>query len=256
MFLTIKAKNAAKLIVALLVFVLALVGVGYTDAETVYLNKVKRKLPIYSVAREDKAIAISFDAAWGADKTRGIMDICDAYGVEATFFLVGFWVDKYPEMVKEIYERGFHIGNHSTNHLHMTKLSEAEMIKELKTTSDKIEFITGERPLYFRPPFGEYDDKLINAAAGQGLTTIQWSVDSLDWKGLSGAQISERILSKTKSGSIILCHNNSDHILDALPVVILGLKNKGFNFVTMDKLILSGQTYIDNNGVQHAEIKS
>ncbi len=256
MFITVKAKKAITVFIVILAFLLCLVGVGYTDAQTLYLNKVKRELPIYSVDRTDDLIAISFDAAWGADKTRAIMDICDAYSVEATFFLVGFWVDKYPQMVKEIYERGFLIGNHSTNHLHMSKLNTDEMAKELNITNAKIEAITGEKPTFFRPPFGEYNDKLIQTARSLNMQTIQWNVDSLDWKGLSGGEIANRIVTKTTSGSIILCHNNSDHILEALPIIILGLKNKGYQFVTMDKLILTGATYIDNNGVQHAEIKS
>ena len=256
MFITVKAKKAITVFAVILAFLLCLVGVGYTDAQTLYLYKLKRELPIYSVDRSDNLIAISFDAAWGADKTRGIMDICDAYSVEATFFLVGFWVDKYPDMVKEIYERGFLIGNHSTNHLHMSKLTQDEMIKELIITNDKIEAITGTKPTFFRPPFGEYNDKLINSARELNMTTIQWNVDSLDWKGLSGGEIANRIVNRATSGSIILCHNNSDHILEALPMVILGLKNKGYTFVTMDKIVLSGETYIDNNGVQHAGIKS
>lgn len=256
MFITVKAKKAITVFIVILAFLLCLVGVGYTDAQTLYLNKVKRELPIYSVERSDNLIAISFDAAWGADKTRAIMDICDAYSVEATFFLVGFWVDKYPEMVKEIYERGYLIGNHSTNHLHMSKLSTEEITKELTITNDKIEAITGVKPTFFRPPFGEYNDKIILTARSLDMQTIQWNVDSLDWKGLSGGEIANRIVSRTTGGSIILCHNNSDHILDALPILILGLKNKGYTFVTMDKVVLTGPTYIDNNGVQHAEIKS
>lgn len=256
MFITVKAKKAITVFIVILAFLLCLVGVGYTDAQTLYLNKVKRELPIYSVERSDNLIAISFDAAWGADKTRAIMDICDAYSVEATFFLVGFWVDKYPEMVKEIYERGYLIGNHSTNHLHMSKLSTEEITKELTITNDKIEAITGVKPTFFRPPFGEYNDKIILTARSLDMQTIQWNVDSLDWKGLSGGEIANRIVSRTTGGSIILCHNNSDHILDALPILILGLKNKGYTFVTMDKVVLTGPTYIDNKGVQHAEIKS
>ena len=91
----------------------------------------RRQVPIYCVDRTDNYVAISFDAAWGADKTRAIMDVCDSYNVKATFFLVGFWIDKYPDMVAEIHSRGFEIGTHSSTHPEMSKLSEEKCKSEL-----------------------------------------------------------------------------------------------------------------------------
>ena len=104
---------------------------GVLDISSACYSAAK-KVPIYSVETDDNKLSISFDAAWGADKTKQIMDICDSFNVKATFFLVGFWVDKYPDVVKEIYNRGFEIGLHSNTHPDMTKLSAKEIKEELE----------------------------------------------------------------------------------------------------------------------------
>ena len=208
-----------------------------------------RKIPIYCVDRKDNYVAISFDAAWGADKTRQIMDICQSYNVKATFFLVGFWIDKYPDMVKEIANRGFEIGTHSETHPQMSKLSAGKCKKELESSCQKIFELTGKMPKLFRPPFGDYNNQLIEIATDLGLYTVQWSVDSLDWKGLSARQIAERV-QKANSGDIILCHNNSDHIVEALPLIFESFKLKNLQFCPIGDLIFADNYYIDNTGKQ------
>lgn len=248
MFITVKKKCliAGAAVLLLLCVLGGLVG-SPNLTEAIANNK---KLPIYYVKTDENKVALTFDAAWGADKTEKIMDALDEFGMKGTFFLVGFWVDAYPDMVKEINERGYLIGNHSTNHLHMNKLSESDMISEIETTSAKIENIVGYRPAYFRAPFGEYNNRMINYAEGSDFQVIQWSIDTLDWKGISGAEIADRVLAKVKGGDIILCHNNSDHILDALPLILLGLKNKGLVSVKLDELVAKSEYTIDNNGMQ------
>lgn len=208
-----------------------------------------RKVPVYCVDRSDNYVAISFDAAWGADKTRQIMDVCESYNVKATFFLVGFWIDKYPEMVAEISSRGFEIGTHSETHPQMSKLDEKKINSELTSSCRKIADITGKPVQLFRPPFGDYNNRLLNVADELGLYTIQWSVDSLDWKGLSAVQIAERV-QKAQSGDIILCHNNSDHIVEALPLIFEALQLKNLKFCTIGELIYTDNYYIDGTGKQ------
>ncbi len=212
-----------------------------------------RKIPIYSVERDDNYVAISFDAAWGGDKTREIMDICQQYNVNATFFLVGFWMEKYPELVKEIANRGFEIGTHSATHPQMSKLSAASCQKELASSMEQIVQLTGKKVTLFRPPFGDYNNQLLSVAEQLGLYTIQWSVDSLDWKGLSAKQIAER-LQKTKSGDIILCHNNSDHIVEALPIIFEAIKLKGLKFCTIGELIYKSNYTVDHTGKQSLKL--
>lgn len=209
-----------------------------------------RKVPIYSVATDNRQVAISFDAAWGADKTLAILDLCDQYDIKVTFFLVGFWIDKYPDMVLEIDKRGHEIGTHTLTHPKMSTLSRENITKELQGSMEKITAITGKPVTLFRPPFGDYNNTLLEVADNLGLYTIQWSVDSLDWKGLSARAITERI-QKSVNGDIILCHNNSDHIVEALPLIIASIKNKGLQFVPIGQLIYLDNYYIDNNGRQH-----
>lgn len=249
MILIFRKKNA--IITAILALIIGVMSF-FVFSDVVPTAAANKKLPIYAVATEEQKVALTFDAAWGADKTRQIMDELEKFGVKGTFFLVGFWVDKYPELVKEIHERGHLIGNHSTNHLHMSKISQPEMEQEINLTSEKIEAIIGEKPAYFRAPFGEYDNKMIEFSQQSGFQVIQWDVDTLDWKGISGGQIADRVNKRVKAGSIILCHNNSDHIVEALPIILTGLKNKGLTAVRLDELVMKDGYHIDNNGLQIA----
>lgn len=219
---------------------------------TVYSNQSTRRIPVYGVdCGEEKKVALTFDAAWGADKTLKILEILEKYDVKATFFLVGFWLDKYPEETKAIAESGCEIGNHSNNHLQMSKLSVEKITEELNYVNEKVYQLTGKKPTYFRPPFGDYDNELIDTAEKLGLTTIQWSVDSLDWKGLSATEITSRVVKNVQNGSIVLFHNNSDNILEALPLVLANLINRGYEPVCMSELVYDEDYYIDNAGVQH-----
>ena len=209
-----------------------------------------RKLPIYSVLTEENKVAISFDAAWGADKTQEIMAICEKYEVKATFFLVGFWIEKYPEMVKEIYNRGFEIGIHSNTHPDMTKLNKDQIFDELNINLKLIEDLTGFRPKLFRPPYGYYNNNLIEVCDDLKLSCIEWDVDSLDWKGLSASSIASRVTSKVKNGSIILFHNNSDNILAGLKMVLEYFKTRKTQVVPIGELIYYDNFTINNQGVQ------
>ncbi len=219
---------------------------------TVFSNRSTRRIPVYGVdCGEEKKIALTFDAAWGADKTLKILEILEKYDAKATFFLVGFWLDKYPEETRAIAASGCEIGNHSNNHLQMSKLSEEKIAEELNYVTDKVYELTGKKTAYFRPPFGDYDNELIDTAEKLGLTTIQWSVDSLDWKGISATEITSRVVKNAQNGSIVLFHNNSDNILEALPLILANLTNRGFEFVGMSELVYDGDYYIDNAGIQH-----
>ncbi len=244
-------KTRLLIVTAILVFVLSflLTGAGVSSGAT-YFCAQTRKLPIYSVQTTENKISISFDAAWGADKTHEIMNICDAYNVKATFFLVGFWVEKYPEMVKEIYNRGFEIGIHSNTHPDMTSLTVSQIKEELETNIKLVEDLTGFRPKLFRPPYGYYNDTLIEICQSLNLSCIEWSVDSLDWKGLSASELAGRVTSKAKQGSIVLCHNNSDNILGGLKLILEHFKMKNLQVVPIGELIYYNNFYIDSMGTQ------
>ncbi len=238
------------LIVALC-FSVASVGVIESGASEVFLGSYSRKIPIYSVATEEKKIALSFDAAYGADKTEKIMEILSQYDAKATFFLVGFWVDKYGDTAKKIADGGFEIGTHSNTHAHMSKMSASDIASDLSLSISKIETQTGVKPIVFRAPYGEYNDTLIEEASKLNLYTVQWDVDSLDWKGISAEEIRSRVVTRAKEGSIVLFHNNSDHIVEALPGILELLKARGYTFCSVGELIYKDNYVIDNNGRQN-----
>ena len=216
-----------------------------------------RQLPIYCVDRgEQKLCSVSFDAAWGNEDTHSLIDILGRYDVKATFFVVGQWVDKYPESVKALHEAGHEVMNHSSTHPHFPQLSPAQVIGELNACNDKVEGITGVRPTLIRPPFGDYDDASVNAIRSIGMEPIQWDVDSLDWKEIPADEIQQRVLSKVKPGSIVLFHNAAKHTPEALPGILEKLIQDGYTLVPISQLILPGEYgvdyQIDHTGRQHA----
>lgn len=250
-FCVIKSKTIKIALVMVLVAVLLSLSINGSTSAQVYFGYSTRKVPIYNVETEEKQVAISFDAAWGADKTQGIIDILKEFEADATFFLVGFWVDDYSDMVKAIDEAGFEIGTHSNTHPDMANLSKETMKNELETSISKIKSITNKEVTLFRAPFGSYNNALIETADSLNLKTIQWDVDSLDWKGLSASEISNRVISRVKNGSIILMHNNSDNILDGLRLTLNRLKVAGYKVTSISNLIYQEDYTIDRNGVQH-----
>ena len=204
-----------------------------------------RQLPIYCVQRDQKMVSLSFDAAWGNEDTQQLIDILGKYGVSATFFVVGEWVDKYPESVLALHEAGHEVMNHSNDHAHFTKLSQTEMQQNINACNDKIEAVTGVRPTLFRPPYGEYDDHVVLATRALGMEPIQWDVDSLDWKDLSAADITQRVTGKVQSGSIVLFHNAAKHTPEALSGILDYLLQEGYTIVPISQLILPGEHGVD-----------
>ena len=211
----------------------------------------KKVLPIYSVERQDKVISVTFDASWGGDKTLAILDLLDEYNAKATFFLVGIWVDKYPDLVKEIAARGHEIGNHSDSHAHFTQIPDGKIRTELDSCSDKIETLTGTRPTLFRPPYGDYNSKVITVVRDEGYEAVQWSVDSLDWKNRGVEDLIKRATTNVQPGDIILFHNDSQYIVEALPAILSYYQEQGYDMIPAKDILLSGNTTIDVQGKQH-----
>lgn len=209
-----------------------------------------RLVPVYRVARDDKTIALTIDAAWSADKTRQILDTLDRYQIKATFFLCGVWVKAYPDMVKEIASRGHEIGNHSMTHPHMNRISAEEIRTELRSLDDEIEALTGKRSKLFRAPFGEYNDTVVSTVRDMGYEVVQWSIDTVDWKeGRSADTILNAVLPKLADGGIILSHNNGYGIETYLPKLIETAQSDGYRFVTVSELLPSGDHTVDANGL-------
>ena len=243
-----------KTVLSALGFILAIVLIFWTvnSPSIVGVSAAQRQLPIYSVQREDKTIAISFDAAWGNEDTQTLIDILDRYQVHATFFVVGDWVDRYPDSVKALYDAGNEVMSHSSHHAHFSQLSSEEIKSDLAACNEKIQAITGVSPVLFRCPYGEYDDHVIQSVKDSGMTAIQWDVDSLDWKGISADEIQNRVLKNVKPGSIVLFHNAAEHTPEALPGILERLLNDGYTIVPISELLLDGDYTIDHTGRQCA----
>lgn len=230
--------------------IICLIILYNTGAYNVYFSYAVRELPIYRVEREDNKIAISFDCAWGTDYTDKLLEIMEKEDVKCTFFAVEFWTKKNPEYIKKISDYGHEIGTHSATHPYMSKLDRETIIKELSSSVSEIEKITGKKVELFRAPYGDYNDRLIKTASELNLFTIQWDVDSLDWKDLSAKQICDRVIKRVKSGSIVLFHNQGLNTAQALPTIISELKDKGYQFVKISDLIYHENYQMKTDGSQ------
>ncbi len=246
----IKKKTLIITLSLFLVAVFSLIVLSGSGAYAVFYGGNLRKLPIYYVKTEEKKVALTFDCAWGVDYTDKLLEIMEEEGVVSTFFMVEFWARKYPDYLKRIDEKGHEIGTHSSTHPYMSKLGEGAIEKELTTSCEAIESVINKKIKVFRAPYGDYDDLLIETASKLNLYTIQWDVDSLDWKNLTSLEIQNRVLSKVKNGSIILFHNQGLHTAEALLPIIKKLKNKGFEFTTVSQLIYKDNYQMSVDGGQ------
>ena len=235
--LFIKRKVVYFTILMLIIASLLTVKFDGNTLASVYFNENFKLYPIYRVQTDSKNVAITFDAAWGADKTEQILEVLEEFNVKATFFLVGMWVEKYETETLKIHEAGHEIGSHSNTHPDMTKLSVTQIDQELKYTNELIQKVTSLTPKLFRPPYGAYNNTLIERLKNLNMTGIQWDVDTLDWKGYNPSQVINRVNKNVQNGSIILCHNNAEHVVDNTRLILTTLLNKGYNFVTVGELV-------------------
>ncbi len=238
--------------IAVLTALLLAAGLFYavTYPSSVSVTASKRQLPIYSVERSQKVCSISFDAAWGNEDTQILIDILAKYNVKTTFFVVGDWVDKYPESVKALSDAGHEVMNHSNHHDHYNSLSAQEIIADITACNEKIAAITGVTPTLIRCPYGEYDDHVIAAIRSMGMEPVQWDVDSLDWKDYDAATICSRVTGKVQNGSIVLFHNAALHTPEALPEILESLIQRGYSVVPISQLIYTEDYTIDHAGRQ------
>ena len=179
-----------------------------------------------------------------------MIDILKRYNVKTTFFVIGAWVDKYPDSVRALSAAGHEVCNHSDTHPHMPKLSQSEMTAQITACNEKVKAVTGVSPLLFRPPYGDYNDTVIKTANNMKMYPIQWSVDSLDWQNPTPQQISDRVLSRVKPGSIVLFHNGAKNTPAALPGILQTLQSQGYSIVPVSQLIYKGDYTIDSAGMQ------
>lgn len=182
-------------------------------------------------------IALTFDATYGDNQTYKLLQILKDYNIKATFFLSGIWLLNYPQLVRAIASEGHEIGNHSYTHPHMTQMSLAEVNNQIMRTDALIRNITGLSPYLFRPPYGEYNQAILNNLSSLGYITILWTIDSLDWKAPGTDQIISRVANNIEPGAIVLLHQSAAQTAEALPEIISRLKDMGYDFGTVTQVI-------------------
>jgi len=240
-----------KIIVACLVICALFVVIGYT-ATSVGVFNTDKHLPIYSV--ETDKVAITFDCAWGAEDIPTILSILKKENVKASFFIVGQWAEKFPDAVKLIANDGHDVANHGYSHLRMSTISKEKCKSEIELCNQKLEELSGVKVKLFRPPYGDYNNTVVDTCNELTCYPIQWNVDSLDWKKeMSKQAILDRIMKRTKPGSIILFHNDTQYTVELLPKIISQLKAKGLEFAPVSEMIMRDNYYIDDQGRQQRQ---
>ena len=184
---------------------------------------------------EGKFVALTFDDGPNEDYTEKLLDGLKERNVRATFFLMGQNIEGNEEIVKRMKAEGHLIGNHSYSHVQLTKAGSDAVCQAVDRTSRMIEEITGERPQYMRPPYGDWNEEL---ECRVGMTTVLWSVDSLDWKLRNTNRVVKRVLKDVENGDIILMHDIFPTSVEAALEIVDTLTKRGYTFVTVDELLI------------------
>lgn len=212
-----------------------------TTKEQQEMANMKKKVLFYHGPSFKKQVALTFDDGPDRNFTLQVLDILKKEQVPATFFVVGNLSKRYPDVLERIDQEGHIIGNHSYNHPQFTKISLTQLDKQIHQTNRIIHQAIKKTPLLVRPPYGSMNRKVENHLGKQGFRVIQWSVDTVDWKGPSSQQIVHTVKRDTKPGGIILQHSaGGDQLqqsVDALPEIIRHFKSQGYEFVTIDQLL-------------------
>ena len=211
----------------------------------------ERALPIYSVQREEAALSLTFNAMEPLDQhTAQVLEILNFYGVRATFFVTGDWVRENASLAAALLAGGHELMNLSDDYSVLRRLTASDIQANLSACSEVLRGVTGEWPSLFRAPFGEYDDKLISTAAAMGMHTIQWSIDSGDWRGYAAEVIVRRVTGRAFSGGIVLFHSNLEETVLALPDILQGLMDEGYALIPVSEMVIQSEFTISPTGRQ------
>lgn len=209
------------------------------------LSQLLRKYPdtIKTQGPRRKMVALTFDDVPDPRYTPELLDVLRKYKVKATFFVVGSRAEKHPALVARMIREGHAVGNHSYNHPQFTKLSLNQFRTQIIRTENIIQLLAGYKPKLIRPPYGDINEQQLKWAKSHGYKLVNWNVDSLDWRGLSKAQVKHNVLSRAGRGAIILQHggggrgSNLQGTLQALPDIIRTIRSKGYSFVTVPQML-------------------
>ena len=196
-----------------------------------------RQHRIYRGNENSTYVALLINVAWGGDELSDMLDILDEHHVQASIFFEGKFADNHHELVLEVFNRGHLIGNHSYSHpADWLNFSYAGFEEEIVRTNEILTHITGEPVVYFAPPGGAFTDDTVQAAYDQGMYTILWSADSIDWRGEPANVLVRRVMRRISPGGLILTHPKPETVI-ALPEIIERVRNEGYEFRRVDDIV-------------------
>lgn len=195
-------------------------------------------VPVFSNARTDtKFVALTFDDGWCATTTELVRQILKKYGVKATIFPAADWAKDNSELMARLASDGHDFGNHTVTHPDLTRLGSIRLHYEISSAHHILQSIVGSRyKAWFRPPYGAYNAAILQAAWELGLRVALWSVDSWDWRDIPSSEVVDRVLRGVRPGSVVLMHLAGRNTVAALPAIITGLRDAGYEFVTLSGL--------------------
>lgn len=225
------------------------------------ISDIHSTVAVYHGPRNEKNIALTFDACSSSKKNQfdeRIITILETTNTPATLFLGGKWMKDQADTVRTLGRNPqFELASHAYRHLHMIKTGPETMRQELAMSQEILFQLTGRKASLFRAPYGEINDTLVKAAAKEGMKTIQYDLASGDPdKQIDAVRLRKYVISQTRPGSIIVMHMNKHgwHTADALPEIIEQLRNKGYTFVTVSRLLESrrqpANLALSNNDMQ------
>lgn len=190
-------------------------------------------------------VALTFDDGPNEPYTLQILDVLDKYNIKATFFMIGKNVEKFPKTARKVAEAGHVIGNHTYSHRAPLLNTPLRAAKEIKKAEEAIKEATSTSLYLFRPPYGATNRWVLRQAERLGYVISQWSVNAGDWRGADPRKIKKKVISEVEEGAIILMHDGRNlaaghdrtSTVTALPEIIVSLKDKGYNFVTVPQLL-------------------
>ncbi len=200
------------------------------------IKKAKPKIEKKKPSKNRKLVAITFDDGPGKH-TKKLLSILKQYKAKATFFLLGIEAQKYPELIKMIYNQGHEIGNHSYSHKNFATINKKEIIAQIRVTNDIIKSAVPKAKITsFRPPYGSYNKQILKIIEQEKLANILWSVDIKDWQNRFNKNICDQTITNTKPGAIILMHDIYQTSVEAVPCIMEKLVKQGYDFVTISEL--------------------
>ncbi|ABI68224.1 polysaccharide deacetylase family protein [Syntrophomonas wolfei] len=192
--------------------------------------------PIYQGNSGEKAVGITVNVDWGEEYIPQMLKSFKENQAEVTFFVSGKWAEKNPELLKEMKAAGHSIQSHGYKHLHFNNISAEEASEQIRKAEEIINKTVGEKPRFFAPPYGEYNQQLLNVVAALDYELIMWSIDTIDWQRPDPATIVKRVSNKLHNDAIILMHP-TDPTVKALPAILEKIKQDGYKMLTIDKII-------------------